>query len=83
MLKEPVGPGWVAVYLSLDQLSAMGFIHDLPLHSVLLDHLTLVSALQNTLVLGFTYLVSLVVYRLFFHPLANYPGPFLAKITDW
>ncbi|KAI0205898.1 isotrichodermin C-15 hydroxylase [Astrocystis sublimbata] len=28
------------------------------------------------------YIVGLVVYRVFFHPLAKYPGPLLAKITD-
>lgn len=27
-------------------------------------------------------LVGLVVYRLAFHPLAKYPGPFLARITN-
>ncbi|RSM20901.1 hypothetical protein CDV31_000272 [Fusarium ambrosium] len=31
---------------------------------------------------GFLYTFGLVVYRVFFHPLAKYPGPFLAKITD-
>ncbi|KAI8962810.1 cytochrome P450 [Daldinia sp. FL1419] len=29
-----------------------------------------------------TYVVGFVIYRLFFHPLAKYPGPFIAKITD-
>ncbi|KAK4495343.1 hypothetical protein PRZ48_013674 [Zasmidium cellare] len=28
------------------------------------------------------YAVGLIVYRVYFHPLAKYPGPFLAKITD-
>ncbi|KAL7619359.1 hypothetical protein AAE478_009896 [Parahypoxylon ruwenzoriense] len=28
------------------------------------------------------YIIGLVVYRLFFHPLAKYPGPLIAKITD-
>ncbi|KAI6083178.1 cytochrome P450 [Hypoxylon rubiginosum] len=28
------------------------------------------------------YVAGLVVYRVFFHPLAKYPGPFIAKITD-
>ncbi|KAI9842226.1 MAG: hypothetical protein M1837_007371 [Sclerophora amabilis] len=29
------------------------------------------------------YAVIVVIYRLTFHPLAKYPGPFLARITDW
>ncbi|KAI0129094.1 cytochrome P450-like protein [Xylariales sp. AK1849] len=41
----------------------------------------------TTVVLGFaalsaTYLLTLIIYRLYFHPLSKYPGPFLAKITD-
>lgn len=31
----------------------------------------------------FVYLASIAVYNLFFHPLAKYPGPFIAKLTSW
>ncbi|KAK3997814.1 cytochrome P450-like protein [Cladorrhinum sp. PSN332] len=31
---------------------------------------------------GLVYSTCLVIYRVFFHPLAKYPGPFLAKLTD-
>ncbi|RDW60060.1 putative cytochrome P450 67 [Coleophoma crateriformis] len=41
---------------------------------------TIVYFLSATFV---AYLFFLAAYRLTFHPLAKYPGPFLAKITDW
>jgi len=28
-------------------------------------------------------LIGLIIYRRYFHPLANVPGPFLASITDF
>ncbi|KAJ0156321.1 Isotrichodermin C-15 hydroxylase [Colletotrichum tanaceti] len=31
---------------------------------------------------GVVYVAGIVVYRIFFHPLAKYPGPLIAKITD-
>ncbi|CAP62135.1 uncharacterized protein PODANS_0_1540 [Podospora anserina S mat+] len=33
-------------------------------------------------VAGLLYTSCLVIYRVFFHPLAKYPGPLLAKLTD-
>ncbi|KAK6384526.1 hypothetical protein LTS17_002089 [Exophiala oligosperma] len=29
------------------------------------------------------YWLILIIYRVFFHPLATYPGPLMAKMTDW
>lgn len=28
-------------------------------------------------------IIGVAVYRLYFHPLAKYPGPFWAKLTQW
>ncbi|WYZ36344.1 hypothetical protein EsH8_XII_000094 [Colletotrichum jinshuiense] len=31
---------------------------------------------------GVFYITNIVIYRIFFHPLARYPGPLIAKVTD-
>lgn len=53
----------------------------------LLNSLTLLQAALQTTAWVSTYIVgvlmSMTIYRLFFHPLKSYPGPFLAKITQW
>ncbi|KAI1878404.1 uncharacterized protein JN550_000586 [Neoarthrinium moseri] len=40
------------------------------------------TALLGAVAASTTYIIGLVIYRLYFHPLSKYPGPFLAKVTD-
>lgn len=43
----------------------------------------LVSSLVSASIAGLAYLAALVIYRLFFHPLAKFPGPKYAAISRW
>ncbi|KAH9908391.1 cytochrome P450 [Xylariomycetidae sp. FL2044] len=42
----------------------------------------LMSVAKYIALLCLPYLISLVAYRVFFHPLRKFPGPFLAKLSD-
>lgn len=45
----------------------------------MLHLITLAAALLGA---GLTYVLSITIYRIFFHPLSKYPGPVLAKLTN-
>lgn len=44
---------------------------------------TLISSLVTAGAVYIVYLLGLVVYRLYFHPLAKFPGPKYAAISRW
>ena len=45
--------------------------------------LTFVHFVLVSLQLYAGYLLVLAIYRIFFHPLAKFPGPFWGKLTEW
>lgn len=36
-----------------------------------------------SVVYAFLHITTVAIYRLYFHPLRDFPGPFLAKITQF
>ncbi|KAI3321134.1 cytochrome P450 [Xylariaceae sp. AK1471] len=49
----------------------------------LLSQVTSLAAVATSLLAWAVYVVGLVIYRLYFHPLAGFPGPKLAAATGW
>ena len=42
-----------------------------------------ISELSTRRLIAAQKLLSTCIYRLHFHPLAQYPGPLLGRLTDW
>lgn len=73
-------------YRLLADLPPRGFVED-PMNSnlstIFLPHSALCLGLAGGLGLAVAYAAVLAAYRLWFHPLAAFPGPVLAAATGW
>ncbi|KAL2419950.1 Cytochrome P450 monooxygenase AKT7 [Exophiala dermatitidis] len=72
------GLSWVPIVV-IDTVDLVGIAVASVNWSYLAGRVTLLASI--ILSTGIAYLLSLAVYRIFFHPLAKYPGPFWAKVS--